>query len=464
MKIDRYDNFSSPEDSNDLFLYSNAEDLLNDTKTLGQMINKFFSSQVDRLKKLEHYSNGKNVTIGLGDRRLEKDKADNRISHNYGGFISSFVTGYIMGQPVTASYGEDIDDEVLDDIEDYNDLNSLNYELAYDASRYGRAFEYHYRDQNEKDRIVLIDPKDMFTVRSDDVENNLIMAIHCPVINDLVQMTVYTDTNIIKFEPFKLGVPSLKQVEVKPHRYGMVPVVEWYNNRYRSGDFESVISIIDAYDAAQSDTANYMSDLNDALLVVKVDNLDRLGGDNGVKKMSDANIMVIENGVNSQGNTVSGDAHYIYKQYDVAGSEAYKSRLVKDIFKLSNVPDITDEKFGTQSGIAIQYKLIGLKQIQVTKENYFSKALARRYKLLENIHKSLGLEQIMAESLDFTFHPNLPQDVWEEVDNYISSGGKLSQETLRELASFTNNSDETERILKESQEAMKEYLIDGETI
>lgn len=464
MQIDRYDNFTSPENSNDLFLYSNADDLLKDTKTLGTMINKFFSSQVDRLKKLEHYSNGKNVTIGVGERRLEKDKADNRISHNYGGFISSFVTGYIMGQPVTVSYGEDIDDLVLDEIEDYNDLHALNYELAYDASRYGRAFEYHYRDQNERDRIVLIDPKDMFTVRSDDVENNLIMAIHCPVINDLVQMTVYTDTSIIQYEPFKLGVPALKQVDIKRHNYGMVPVVEWYNNRYRSGDFESVISIIDAYDAAQSDTSNYMSDLNDALLVVKVDNLDRLGGDNGVKKMSDANIMVIENGVNAQGNTVSGDAHYIYKQYDVAGSEAYKTRLVKDIFKLSNIPDITDEKFGTQSGIAIQYKLIGLKQIQVTKENYFSKALARRYKLLENIHNAFGLEQIEAESLDFTFHPNLPQDVWEEVDKYISSGGKLSQETLRELASFTNNADETERILKESQEAMKEYLVDGETI
>lgn len=464
MKIDRYDNFTSREDSNDLFLYSNADDLLADKKTLGSMINKFFSTQVDRLKKLERYSNGHNVTIGLGDRRLEKDKADNRISHNYGGYISNFVTGYIMGQPVTVSYGEDIDDLVLDEIEDYNDLNALNYELAYDASRYGRAFEYHYRDQNEQDRIVLIDPKDMFTVRSDDVENNLIMAVHCPVINDLVQMTIYTDEYIIKYAPFKLGVPSLKEVETKRHNYGMVPVVEWYNNRYRSGDFESVISIIDAYDAAQSDTANYMSDLNDALLVVKVDNLDRLGGDNGVKKMSDANIMVIENGVNAQGNTVSGDAHYIYKQYDVAGSEAYKSRLVKDIFKLSNIPDITDEKFGTQSGIAIQYKLIGLKQIQVTKENYFSRALARRYKLLENIHKAFGLEQIIADSLDFTFHPNLPQDVWEEVDKYISSGGKLSQETLRELASFTNNADETERILTESQEAMKEYLVDGETI
>jgi len=51
----------------------------------------------------------------------------------------------------------------------------------------------------------------------------------------------------------------------------MVPVVEWQNNRERSGDWEKGIPIIDAYDAAESDTANYMSDLNDAMLVIKGD-------------------------------------------------------------------------------------------------------------------------------------------------------------------------------------------------
>ena len=35
-----------------------------------------------------------------------------------------------------------------------------------------------------------------------------------------------------------------------------------------SWDFEKVIPLIDLYDNAQSDTANYMSDLNDAMLLV----------------------------------------------------------------------------------------------------------------------------------------------------------------------------------------------------
>ncbi len=49
------------------------------------------------------------------------------------------------------------------------------------------------------------------------------------------------------------------------------PVVEYDNNRFRTGDFEHVISLIDLYDSAQSDTANYMTDLNDALLVISGD-------------------------------------------------------------------------------------------------------------------------------------------------------------------------------------------------
>ena len=41
-----------------------------------------------------------------------------------------------------------------------------------------------------------------------------------------------------------------------------------FSNNERRGDFEKVIPLIDLYDNAQSDTANYMSDLNDAMLLV----------------------------------------------------------------------------------------------------------------------------------------------------------------------------------------------------
>ncbi|MEL1199037.1 phage portal protein, partial [Staphylococcus epidermidis] len=53
------------------------------------------------------------------------------------------------------------------------------------------------------------------------------------------------------------------------HSLGKVTITVFRNNEKRRGDFEKVIPLIDLYDEAQSDTANYMSDLNDAMLLIK---------------------------------------------------------------------------------------------------------------------------------------------------------------------------------------------------
>ncbi len=50
-----------------------------------------------------------------------------------------------------------------------------------------------------------------------------------------------------------------------------------------------------------------------------------------MQAVTDSNVVILENGVNAAGGTTQGKADYIYKQYDVAGTEAYKKRLNDDI-------------------------------------------------------------------------------------------------------------------------------------
>ena len=71
------------------------------------------------------------------------------------------------------------------------------------------------------------------------------------------------------------------------------------------------------------------------------------------------------------------DAQYIYKQYDVSGVEAYKTRIAKDIHTLTNTPDMTDENFGgQQSGEAMKYKLFGLEQRTAIKRRIVPKRIS----------------------------------------------------------------------------------------
>ena len=452
----RSDSLRFDSASNEPFRYSSSEALLETAegkKALKDMLTVFFESQKKRLRILSSYTKGENHSILYGKRRLDKEKADYRVRHRWGGYISSFATSYVIGNPVTVGVMEGGSKEQLQtikDIEWQNDINALNNDLAFDASVYGRAYEYHFRDRDNMDRVVLISPLEMFVIRDLTVEQNIIGAVHLPVYNGKVNMTFYTNDQVITYKPFSSNAPALVVDEITKHNYNDIPVVEWWNNRYRMGDYESEISLIDAYDASESDTANYMSDLNDAMLLIKGD-LEAIGATaDNVAKMKDANTLLLQTGISANGQQTTADAGYIYKQYDVSGTEAYKNRLANDIHRFSRIPNLDDDRFNsTQSGIALLYKMIGLEQVRKDKETYFTKALRRRYELISNIHKAVNGPVIEANKLTFTFHPNIPQDVWTEIKAYIEAGGEVSQETLLNNASFTDYETEIDRIKKE---------------
>ncbi|MEQ9763248.1 phage portal protein [Streptococcus sp. ZJ151] len=442
--------------ANEHFRYSNTDELLNTDKgrkSLREMISAFFDYQNPRLSVLASYAQGDNYSILTGNRRLDKEKSDYRVRHKWGGYISSFATSYVIGNPVSVGVLEGANQEQLQtikEIEWHNDINALNADLAFDASVYGRAYEYHFRDKQNIDRVVLINPLEMFVIRDLTVEQHIIAAVHLPVYEDKVHMTLYTADSVVAFKPFSQHAPRLVKEQLKKHKYHDIPVVEWWNNRFRIGDYESEISLIDAYDAGQSDTANYMSDLNDAMLLIKGD-LEALGLDaESTAKMKEANTLLLKTGIGIDGKQTTADAEYIYKQYDVGGTEAYKNRLANDIHRFSRIPNLDDDRFNsTSSGIALLYKMIGLEQVRKDKETYFTKALRRRYELISNIHKAISAPKIEANKLTFTFHPNIPQDIWTEIKAYVEAGGEVSQETLMENASFTDYQTEQSRILKQ---------------
>ncbi|HEM5650999.1 TPA: phage portal protein [Streptococcus suis] len=431
------------------FMFHSAEKLIEKDKEpedLKKMVAGFFGDQIERLQILESYSNGNNYTILNGRKRLEPEKADYRIRHDLGGQASRFFTGYTVGQPISIGSSEiDLDLTSVDNFNSYNDIEALNRELVYDASRFGRAFELHYFDEFEQPAVVLIDAKEMFTIRSADVRKEIIAAVHCPIYNGKLFVTVYTNEEIVSYDN------DWTETDRKPNPFKMVPVVEWQNNRERLGDWEKGIPIIDAYDAAESDTANYMSDLNDAMLVIKGDVESTGMNASDIMKMKQANMLVLESGLGHNGQQTSLEAGYIYKQYDVSGVEAYKSRLIKDFFRIVGLPNLQDDAtFSATSGIAIRYKLVDLQQVTSVKRGFFIKALKRRYKLLQSLSENLkGFEAVDANLLTFTFHENLPTDVWAEIQSAINSGMDISQETLMESASFTDARKEKSRLLKE---------------
>lgn len=420
-----------------------VEEVLGDPKKLRTMIRDHHENQCPRLAALDDYSKARNNAIYDDEsRRVEQGKADHRAAHNFAKIINTFDVGYNTGIPIKKISDNDKVNEIIQEYDKQNDIAALDSELWRDMKKYGRAYELQYRNKDDEDRSVISSVFETFVCYGLDVERTPLFAVRYLKYRlgdrEKVVISVYTDSEIITYRPTTMASLRLVEEKREQHQWGEVPITEYSPNRYRMGGYEDVIPLIDLYDAAQSDTANYMTDFNDATLVISGDlDLGKYSVDDYIK-MKRNNLLLLRNGINPDGSRSETSAGYIYKEYDVNGTEAYKDRLQSDIHKISFVPDLTDKEFsGTQSGEAMKYKIFGFLQDVSTSQRGFAKGLMRRYRLLLNIKKYVRESSgANLEGLEIKYTPNLPKAVFDELKAIIDAGGEISQETLLSLASF----------------------------
>ena len=441
--------------------------------------------QYPRLQMLDDYYQGVNTGIlDTDNRRVDEGKADHRAVHSFGKYIADFQTSFSVGNAITVKHDED---ERLDEIENSNDFDSVNSELFLDTTRFGRAFEYIYRGGDDMEHSVVFSPLETFVIYSLDVDPQPIMAVRYHLIelvgddNKTVsqyRIETWTAEQYTLYKPTYLD--GAMGVEEQTPLYAF-PVIEYKNNQFRIGDFENVVPLIDLYDAAQSDTANYMTDLNDAMLVIKGDIDTLLQGSNMlngidpsddgeakkmaqdkldmVKSMKDANLLLLKSGVSMTGQQTSVDANYIHKEYDVTGTEKYKERLAHDIHKFSHTPDLTDENFaGNASGVAMKYKVLGTIELASTKRKAFEVGLHKRYQVIQQLETlSAGGMKVNANDLKFSFTDNMPADDVATVAQIVSAGAQVPQEYLYQyLPNVQDPSEITEQLETERTNQVKQ--------
>lgn len=449
-----------PDEANAHYRYPSAELLLNNLDDLSKMIQHHIQYQRPRLKTLENYYKGNNETILQANRRKEEHLADHRATHNFAKYVSQFIQGYMVGVPLKTSHKDEEINEKLRDINRINDADEHNSDLVLNQSIYGRAYELLYRNKNDETRFTVLDVKETFVIYDDTVEMNPIAGVRYfnnKFNDDTLNVYLYTESKIYHYITKDLHSYKLTLEKEEEHFFNGVPIIEYMNNKFRQGDFEDVLNLIDLYDAAQSDTANYMTDFNDAYLVIQGNvDLDL----ETAEKMKEARLILLQTEPGVEGRASQADAKYIYKQYDVSGTEAYKDRLAEDIHKFTNTPNLNDEHFsGTQSGESMKYKLFGLEQVRSIKERLFKKALRDRYRLINNVMTRASEGGFDVNDIQIVFTPNLPKSLKEEVEMFNKLGGQLSEETKLSLLSIVENpKEELEKIEKEREQSRDTFF------
>ena len=407
---------------------------------------KKHSIEKHRILKLKRYYDNNNDIMSRP--YTDDTKPKNKLSHGYASLITNSFVGYFLGKPV--SYKSDNEDLLnkLNEFFMYNDEADENTTLAQEASICGYAYEIIYVDQDAQLRFKQVPTEEMIVVYDNTLEENIQFAIRYYDVysledEDVKEVEVYTKDRKIVYS-YTGNSLSLKE-EDEEYYFNDVPIVDYENNKERTGDFEKVISLIDAYDKSNSDTANDFEYFTEALLVISGILMDETDEEGRPLNFKENRVL---NFADSQ-----AKAEYLIKNINDTALENYKNRLNNDILRFASAIDMTDENFASNlSGIAIKYKLMSMEHITGIKESKFKKGLMRRIELATNILSIKTNSLLTYTEIKPVFTRNIPANETEIVSMVKQLYGILSDETLLSLLPFIENAKEEIKAIEKANE------------
>ena len=377
-----------------------------------------------------------------------KYKPDNRIVANFPKYIVDTMNGFFIGNPIKVLAEDEAVSDFVEYLDQYNDQDDNNAELSKLCSIYGHGYELYYTDESAELCITYLSPVESFMIYDESIVERPLYFVRRYVDNNHVEWGSISDA--VSVRNFKV-TGGLRWVdEGTPHYFPGVPATEYLENAERQGIFEPVLSLVDAYNKALSEKANDVDYFADAYLKVL-----------GAKVEADDVRFIRDNRVL---NFIGDDADQIVAEFmDKPNSDTTQEHLLdrmeRLIFQISMVANISDENFGTSSGIAMKYKLQAMSNLEKTKERKFTSGMNRRYQLLFG-HPASKVKSDAWVQLHYHFTPNLPANLLEEAQIAAQMEGITSHQTqLRVLSVVDNVQDELDTIQAE-QEAPAQTAVD----
>lgn len=447
---------------------------------LNDLIDAHTRKIAPKYRKYQNLYEGKHKI--LKKKPADDNKPCNRLVNDFFGQIIDNTVGYFLGNPVILNYTEpkedkktpepndvgvefeELEDTAVQDFLDYmvidNDMADTVIEWGKEAMIKGLSHLLVYQNEESKTKVMRVSPEDMILVFKNSSTKELQYAIRLYDIDteDTDKTTHYAEVySVGKMELFcstEGGSPTTKGkgrefasyefVEEQSLIYDRIPVCTMYNNEEQMSDLEKIETLVNDYDKVLSDVSDEFSAFRNAYLMLK----NMIVGEDGKKQLKDEGIIeVMEN----------GDVKFITKDIQTTALENHLDRLEANIYKFSQVPNLSDENFaGNLSGVAIRFKLFGLETKCIIKERKMEKALRDFVRILSvPIAVSTGkIVDIVNLKVEFT--RNVPNNLAEIVDTVTKLDGKVDKETLLSLLPFIDNPKEVlEKMEQEAQEAKK---------
>lgn len=357
-----------------------------------------------------------------------EEAINHKINNDFFSEIVDFKTGYFAGNPIAYSYSDT--KESVDDTADMGDSESeaqaardaaskaitdfvtrsnmfdIDMECTKFASICGYAGRLFYIDPDGEERVMVVPPNECIILSKTRDITQPIFGIRYYIVKDIhdnkiVKAEFYDNANIYYAEGG--SVSNLKIIRMEANLFDCCPLQGIPNNREMQGDAEKVLALIDAYDRAISDANNESDAFANAYMVFENININ----DEEMHKMQVSGAFQFGTGQNG------GRVYFLTKEINDGFIEHHLDRLEENIYRFSKTPNLSDESFGTASGISLKFKLTGLE----TKCGMFeAKMISAGTYMFTLLAKVWAKKQIKIDPLQcvMSFKRNFPLDLLSE--------------------------------------------------
>lgn len=404
------------------------------------------------------------------------DAINNRINNDFFSEIVDFKTGYFAGNPVAYSYSdtrESLDDtgdagdtdaekeaardaasKALTDFVTRSNMFDVDMECTKFASICGYAGRLFYIDPNGDERVMVVPPNEC-----------IILAKTRDITQPTYGVRYYTtkdidDKEIVKAEFYDNdsiyyaeggSVSELKIVKTEPNLFGCCPLQGIPNNREMQGDAEKVLTLIDAYDRAISDANNELESFAHAYMIFE----------NLQLPEDEEKAMTRSGAIQITTNPNGGKVYFLTKEINDGFIEHHLDRLEENIYRFSKTPNLSDESFGTASGISLKFKLTGLETKCGMFEAKMISAGTYMFQLLANVwaKKQLKIDPLQCCT---AFKRNFPLDLLSEAQAVQAlTGAGLPKRVAFDIAlSCVDDVDWVMQLIEEEKAAYPNSLMD----
>lgn len=398
----------------------------------------YYVNKTDILSAQKTYfdENGAEVT--------DPTRANNKVTHSFYPLLVKQKVGYLLGKPINfASEDKPVNDYLKGILGAKWDMTAQ--ELLKNASNKGDEWLYCYIDRAGEFTYTVCPTEQIIPLYDNAFKTNLDGIIRyyssTNLNGDIINYwEFWTREKVMYFKDTELvGESAHFTVNGKGYSFGELPFIQFRNNAEQTTDLSLVKDLIDNYDKVVSGLANDLEDIQDSILVLK--------GYQGTdpaefnKNLKFFKLIKVDD---------TGDVNKLEIKIPVDAKTSHLSRLENDIYRLGMGVDVSAEKLGNSSGVALKfiYSLLDLKSDMA--EAQFRQGISHFLKVISNFYSIITGTPFERDSVKVTFNRSFIVNTKEQIVNCQNSIGMISAETMLANHPFVQDVDfEKERIEEE---------------